>query len=579
MQSLVADQAPPDDAYQAVVDGAVALLGADSGALRYVDADDPKWMVAVAWSGATETSDRWQRRAPVSEGASGRVISGGRPVALLAPASERVRSQLAPAGTHAVMGVPLRERGHVVGALVVGTRDPRRRWSRSELRLLGAYGRQVEVALAVARAGHGTIMALTDPLTGLGNRALLLDRLERRLAQAHRGGRPATVLFLDLDRFKLVNDSLGHAVGDRLLVAVAERLRACLREGDVCARLGGDEFAILLAPRSNAEAVARRIIEDVDARYEIDGHDVFVGVSVGIASGREQAATLLRNADVAMYHAKRRGRGRFARFRSSMHTERLSRLDVDAQLRRGVERGDLELHFQPIVGLGSGAIVAFESLVRWRHPERGLVGPADFIPVAEETGLILEIDRWVRREACRQLRVWSAYGDVSVSFNATMRDLEQPEFAAGIEAAIGGAFEPSRLILEVTETAALEDAPGALASLHAVKELGLQIALDDFGTGYSSLLGLARLPIDVVKIARPFVARAGRDAKATGLLAGMVGLGRHMGVTTVAEGVETRAQRDLLHGLGCDAAQGWLLGRPTDASGATELLLGLRAAA
>jgi diguanylate cyclase (GGDEF)-like protein len=571
VQALVSEQAAPARIYQAVLDGALTLMNGESGALRFVDSDDPDWMVAVAVSSPFADS-RTGRRAPITEGASGRVITTGQMV-VLENESASISSRLAPPGTCAAIGVPLAERGEVVGALVIGSCDDMRRWSERDRVTMAAYGQHAEVALAVARAHHGALGALTDGLTGLGNRALLLDRLEHRLARAERDGSDVTVLFLDLDRFKIINDSLGHIVGDQLLIAVADRLRGCLRDGDLCARLGGDEFAVLLARRSDPEAVAQRIVRSLHGRFDIDGHEVFVGVSIGIASGRQPAETLLRDADVAMYHAKRAGAGRYARFEPRMHAALVSRLGLDVELRRAVERGEFELHYQPLTHLRTETITAFESLVRWRHPLRGLVPPAEFIPVAEETGLIVEIDRWVIQEACRQLAGWWREWPLAVSFNASMRDLQQPGFVGALEAAVAGAFPPSALILEVTESARLQDAPGALAALHAVKELGVRIALDDFGTGYSSLLSLSQLPIDILKIARPFLQASGPGAsKATGLLAGMIGLGRHLGLLTVAEGIERPEQRELLQAAGCDVGQGFLLGRPANAAATTRLL-------
>jgi diguanylate cyclase (GGDEF)-like protein len=572
VHALVSEQAAPKLIYHAVVDGALRLLGGDSGVLRFVDEADPGWMVAVAVRTTVGVSDPVRHRAPITEGLSGRVISTGKPVVAENQGPEDTGSRLAPPGTRAGLGVPICERGEVIGALVVGSTE-NRGWSQHDRRTMSAYGEHVEVALAVARAHHGALGALTDPLTGLANRTQLLDRLEHRLARASREGTDATVLFLDLDRFKLVNDSLGHLTGDQLLIAVADRLQGCLREGDVCARLGGDEFAVLLDGRSDAEVVAERIVVSLQACFAIEGHEVFVGVSVGIASGRQPAETLLRNADVAMYQAKRAGAGRFVRFEPSMHAALVSRLGLDAELRRAVEREEFELHYQPLVHLRTDTIAAVESLVRWRHPIRGLVAPLEFIPVAEETGLIVEIDRWVRLQACRQLAEWWRLSPLAITFNASMRDLQQPGFATSLEEAIGGAFPPSALVLEVTESAALQDAPGALAALHEVKELGVRIALDDFGTGYSSLLSLGQLPIDILKIARPFLQASGPGlAKATGLLAGMIGLGRHLGLLTVAEGIETPQQRELLEAAGCDIGQGFLLGRPVDAAATSRLL-------
>jgi diguanylate cyclase (GGDEF)-like protein len=574
VQELIAEGTGAEHIYQAVVDGAVELLGGRSGSLRFVDRDDPGWMVAVATRDGAGSGERWRQRAPITEGASGRAITTSELVVLEAGAGEARASRLAPPGTRAAIAVPLHERGTVIGALVVGLGTDSRRWTREDRDVMAAYGRHVEVALAVTRANHGLLQALTDPLTGLGNRRLLLDRLEHRLARSDRGGLPVSVLFLDLDRFKLVNDSLGHRVGDELLIEVSARLRQCVRAGDVCARLGGDEFAVLLADGSDPAATAARIIAVLGRRFDIGPHQMFVSVSIGIATGRDEAETMLGNADIAMYQAKRSGPGRYADFAPTMHAARRSRLDLDTELRGAVERNEFELRFQPILDLRSNSVVAFESLVRWRHRRRGLVAPAEFIPAAEETGLIVEIDRWVLEEACRQLARWSEHTPLAISVNVSVADLQQPGYVELVQRAINGAFAPSALILEVTETASAIDAPGALRTLESIKELGVRVALDDFGTGYSSLLQLSRLPIDVVKIPRPFVADGGaRDGvDASRLLTGLIALGRHLGLTTVAEGVETAEDLDLLVQNGCDLGQGYFLGRPLDAAGAEELL-------
>ncbi|MGH2887968.1 MAG: putative bifunctional diguanylate cyclase/phosphodiesterase, partial [Solirubrobacteraceae bacterium] len=491
-------------------------------------------------------------------------------------AASPARSQLAPPGIKAGIAVPLRERGRVIGSISVGSNLPGWRVTADGEQLLTGFAEHIGIVLTVARAGYAVEQAFTDPLTGLGNRALLLDRLEHELVRADRGGEPVTVLFIDLDRFKLVNDSLGHLAGDRLLAAAAERLRDCVRDGDVCARLGGDEFAIVLSGASDPNAVADRIIESLQQSFTIDGHEVFIGVSIGIATGREDAGTLLRNADVAMYQAKHTGTGRRQRFEPSMHQALLSRLDLEADLRRAVERGEFELHYQPVYDLRTGQIAAFESLVRWRHPVRGLVAPIEFIPLAEETGLIVELGHWVLEQACAQLAAWYRQTPIAITVNAAIRELTRGDYAATVERAIAGAFPPSALIVEVTESAPIADAPTALSSLHAIKELCVRTALDDFGTGYSTLLNLTHLPVDVIKVAKPFVDAVGGPGRdPAGLLAGILSLGRHLGLTTVAEGIEREDQRHLLLELGCDLGQGYLMSRPLPAAAASELIVGL----
>jgi diguanylate cyclase (GGDEF)-like protein len=575
IQGLVSGGAPVQDVYQAVVDSAVRVLHADSGSLRFRDAEDPSWMVAAAWHGARGRSERWRQRSPITEGVSGLVLTTGEPVVTTGEEAGS-RSQLAPPGARATLGTPIRELGRVVGSLVVATSETNRRFTEQDQKLLADYVAHVGVTLSVARAGHAVEQAFTDPLTGLGNRTLLLDRLEHELVRSDRGGEPVTVLFIDLDRFKLVNDSLGHQAGDYLLAAVAGRLRGCVRDGDVCARLGGDEFAILLTGSADPNAVADRIIESLQRSFVVDGHEVFIGVSVGIATGREDAGTLLRNADVAMYQAKHTGTGGRQRFEPRMHEALVSRLDLESELRRAVERDEFELHYQPLYDLRTGQVAAFESLVRWRHPVRGLVPPIEFIPVAEETGMIVEIGRWVLEQACAQLAVWYRQAPVAVTVNASLRELQRSDYAATVERTIAGAFPPSALIIEVTESVPIVDAPTALASLHAIKELGVRTALDDFGTGYSTLLNLSHLPVDIIKVAKPFVDAVGGPGRdPAGLLAGILSLGRHLGLATVAEGVEREDQRRLLRELGCDLAQGYLMNRPLPAPAASELIVGL----
>ena len=575
VQSLVSRGAAPTAVYQAVVDGALGLLRGDGGSLRFLDLDDPEWMVAVAWHTSAGQGERWRHRAPVTEGLSGRVITTGEPAVLEDYQAVQTGSQLAPEGTQAIIGMPIREQQRVIGSLVVSSTTAGRHWTRHEQALLSSYAEHVGVVLAVARASSATREALTDALTGLGNRRVLLDRLEHELVRGDRGGEPVTVLFMDLDGFKLVNDSLGHGVGDQLLVEVAERLRGAIRDHDVCARLGGDEFAVLLIGAADPDAVARRIIEVVNRPFQIGTNEVFVSISVGIVRGRDEAETLLGHADVAMYHAKRSGAGGYARFAPSMQAALLSRLTLRTELRCAIAREEFELHYQPIFHLRSGRIAAFEGLLRWRHPDRGLLPALDFIAVAEQTGMIVEIGRWVLRHGCQQLAAWRRRAPITLNLNVSTRELEAPGYADIVRDAIAGAFPPSALILEVTERQPLDDVPDVLETLRAVKALGVRLALDDFGTGYGTLINLSRLPIDLLKIARPFldaVQDERQEHNPRGLLAGTIGLGRHLGLTTIGAGIEHREQRDLLTELGCDLGQGFDLGHPLDAAGAGQLL-------
>ncbi len=584
IQSLVSSCAAPAEIYQAVVDGALRLLRCNSGSLRFVDQEDPTWSVAMAWHGSAGQGERWRHRAPITEGLSGQVIATGKPAALEDYRAAQTGSQLAPLGTQAIIGVPIHEQGRVVGSLVVGSTLERRRWTQREWKLLLAYGEHISVALAVVRASHAAQQALSDSLTGLANRRMLLDRLEHELVRADRGGEPVSVLYMDLDGFKLVNDSLGHSVGDQLLVAVADRLRGCGREGDVCARLGGDEFAVLLSGQIDPVTVAERIIDVLQRRFQIAGHEVFVGVSIGIVTGREEAETLLGRADMAMYQAKRAGGGAYARFEPSMHAALVSKLNLRTELRRAIEREEFELHYQPLFDLRSGKLVAFEGLIRWRDRARGLVAPLEFIPIAEQTGMIIEIGRWVLEQGCSQLGAWWRQTPIALSLNVSTRELQQPDYTKAVDDAIRdprhGPFPASALILEITERAPLEGVPGVLESLRAVKKLGVRVALDDFGTGYCTLLNLRQLPVDLLKIAKPFLDASGSDERnPADLLGGIVALGKHLGLMTVAEGVERPEQQALLVKLGCDFAQGYLLGYPLDAAGAERLLTADRAQA
>jgi diguanylate cyclase (GGDEF)-like protein/PAS domain S-box-containing protein len=417
-----------------------------------------------------------------------------------------------------------------------------------------------------------------DPLTGLPNRALFLDRLERARARVRRGARGLfAVLFLDLDRFKVINDSLGHSAGDGLLVQVARRIEACLRAGDTVARLSGDEFAILLeeiaAPDESVE-ISQRIHEALMHPFQVAGHELYVTASIGIALGDRLAAdlpALVRDADTAMYRAKISGRGRSQMFTGEMRSEVLARLQLESDLRRGLDRGELEVHYQPIVSLRGNELTGFEALVRWHHPERGMLLPAAFIGVAEETGVILPLGMWVLEEACRQLAAWRAaeprWRDLAVCVNLSPRLFGQPDLVRRVREALERTGLPARCLkLELTEGLLIEDPEEAGRMLRELRAMGVGICLDDFGTGYSSLSYLNRFAVDVLKIDRSFVRDLSDGGDKLELVRNILRLGADLGLTVVAEGVETAEQRRCLTELDCRWMQGFEFSRPLPAA-------------
>ncbi len=415
--------------------------------------------------------------------------------------------------------------------------------------------------------------AFHDPLTALPNRALFRDRLGHALDRMKRQPGLVAVLFLDLDDFKVVNDTLGHEAGDRLLVAVGERLRGALRPEDTLARLGGDEFTVLLEDLPNA-AEARRTAERLAAilrpSFRLDGRDVFVSASLGIAvpTTEDQGPDdLLRLADVAMYQAKHSGKNRFAVFDTGMDAHAWQRLNLEAELRQAIDEEQLRLHYQPLVDLATERVVEVEALVRWQHPERGLIPPGDFIPLAEETGLIVPLGRWVLDEACRQAAEWSrtdpASAAVGIAVNLSARQFRHAGLVDDVALALAKAgLAPERLKLEITETAAVEDASSTIAAMRALKELGVRLAIDDFGAGYSGLSYLRRCPVDALKIDRAYVAGLGRDAADAAMVRAVVVFARTLGLSVTAEGVETATQLAELRALGCERGQGFLFARP-----------------
>ena len=424
--------------------------------------------------------------------------------------------------------------------------------------------------------------ALHDPLTGLANRSLFTQVVASRLESRDPAGTVPIVLFVDLDDFKLVNDSLGHAAGDALLVAVGDRLHSVLRATDMAARLGGDEFAVLLRDTPDMKAsmrVANRLTAAMGPLFEIEGRDVNVRASVGVAAGRpgvETAGELLRNADVAMYSAKARGKGRVVVFEPSMHDAVMARAQLSADLEHAIAAREFVLQYQPIVELATGRMVGVEALVRWEHPERGRIGPDDFIRVAEESDSILEIGRWVLGQACQQRRAWHRIAGAepfTVSVNISARQLVQPDFVGEVLTIIREAgVEPADIVLEMTETSMLQDSAATRSKLQDLRDAGIGVSIDDFGTGYSSLSYLQRFPVTTLKIARDFVDVDGLDADAWELASAIVALGRALRLSVVAEGVEQWSQLGRLRTLGCEFAQGFYFARPLDPASIEALL-------
>jgi diguanylate cyclase (GGDEF)-like protein/PAS domain S-box-containing protein len=442
-----------------------------------------------------------------------------------------------------------------VGGLVVNTRDI------SERRTLQA------------RLTH---QAFHDELTRLANRALFLNRVAHAVARAPRGKHPAAVLFLDLDDFKKVNDSLGHAVGDELLVAAAGRLMTCVRPADTIARLGGDEFAVLLEDvdaMADVEVVAERISSALRAPFRVSGRDVFIGVSIGIAAvdAGETPDDVLRNADLAMYFAKSRRKGHYAIYASEMHEHVMERLELEADLRAAVQRQDFQVEYQPIVNLESGEVYGAEALVRWHDPSRGVIAPGRFVELAEETGLIIPIGRTVLREACERARDWRTHfrsaQPLQMSVNLSGRHFQEASLLDDVCAALKeSGLEPGGLTLEITESVLMQRSDTTLDKLRALKGLGLNLAIDDFGTGYSSLGYLQQFPIDVLKIDRTFVDAVGNEDEDPVLARAIIALGKTLGIETVAEGIERPEQRDGLRALGCTLGQGFLFAHPMNAT-------------
>ena len=573
----ISRRGPLPEVLDAIVEGARDLLGDEVVGLRLVDRDDPGYAYLVSSTGVSHAVVATTKRSSLSVGAGGRAIVEDRVVILndyqtadLAM-NEFVGDQL-----QSAIAVPIHENGRAVGSITVATHSTGRVYTDTDREMLTALADQASVALNDAKAADQMRhLAYHDALTGLPNRLLFFEHLVRAVANANRSGTSTAVLYLDLDRFKLVNDSLGHNVGDMLLEAAAKRLRASLRTADLAARLGGDEFAVLAENTSadGATLLAGRICEAFANPFSIGGHELTVSASVGVVvddAGHTDADGLLRNADLAMYRAKVDGFGRHAMYEPNMHAVASDRAHLEGNLRRAVQLDQFEVHYQPIVWLATGKVLGVEALVRWRREDGVLVSPAEFIPVAEEMGLIVAIGRMVMDTSMRQVREWQDTQpdewSLNLSINLSARQLYEPDVVSEIlEALTATGFDPTHLTLEITETALMHDTTTVSTRLEELRTAGARIALDDFGTGYSSLSYLRNFPIDVLKVDKSFIDDIATSSERANLARGIIELGRTMHLDIVAEGIEDPLQVVELLRLHCSMGQGFHFARPLPA--------------
>ncbi len=524
----------------------------------------------------------WAERMPNGDG----VLYPSGPQGLVGAFRER--------GIREAMVLVIRRDGRVVGTILVGNRVGEvDHFDQSDLELFEPLARNLGVVLESgsleqslqqlrdleAQLRH---QAYHDPLTALANRSQFIERVEMALEFSNSDASRMAVLFIGVDDFKVVNDSLGHPVGDQLLISLARRIKQVVGPEDAAARLGGDEFGVLLdcPSREVAESVAESLLAAIRRPVVVDGQELQVRASVGIAMGDSGrwADELLRNADVAMAAAKTAGKNRVQLFDPDMHLAVIERHELIADLQRAVERDEFELYYQPIVEAATGRIVALESLIRWNHPQRGMVPPDAFIPVAEDTGLILPMGRLILQKACAQARDWQErypqHRELAMAVNLSGRQLQQVSFVGDTMQVIAeSGVTAQTLILEITESILMDDTESHIAKLGQLKSLGLRLAMDDFGTGYSSLSFLSQLPIDILKIAKPFVERLGRSKKDEAFAAAIVRLGHTVGMSLIAEGVERADQLEVLRRLGCDMVQGWYFAKAGNAAATEELLV------
>jgi diguanylate cyclase (GGDEF)-like protein len=576
VQRMIVDRAPLQEILDVIVASIARLVGDELVGLRLLDPEMLGVLRMVASHGIPLDTYREVEKGAVGAGAGGMALEEDRLVVI---EDYRDHSSALPGltklGVRSAAAAPIRQDGKPVGSLVIASTVAGRRYRDTERAALIAFAEHA--SLAVSDAGRTRQMlhsALHDALTGLPNRLLFSDRLDQRLVGGRRTRPPTAVLFLDVDALKRINDSLGHLVGDEVLVETARRLSATVRTEDTVARLAGDEFTVLLdeiTGESEALAVAGRLLEAVRQPIEAGGRRLSLTASIGVRlarAGVDRAADVMRGADLAMYEAKARGGGAVALFHRDLDQRAVRRLELEGELRAAMEVGEFRVLYQPIVALPSGRIQGVEALVRWDRGERGLVSPAEFIPMAEETGLIVELGAWVLGEACRTVVGLDSETGVALtlSVNLSARQLLEPGLEATVVSALSGSgLRPGRLTLEITESVLMADTTATINRLASLRGLGVRVAIDDFGTGYSSLGYLRRLPLDAVKIDRSFIEDVTDGTRQAALVHAIVELCRTLELDTVAEGVETNEQAVRLTELGCELAQGFLFGRPMPA--------------
>ncbi|HEX4578742.1 MAG TPA: EAL domain-containing protein [Candidatus Dormibacteraeota bacterium] len=582
IQRSITRRVPLDDVLNTITASARDLLDVEMATLRLIDQQSPGEMLLAAQDGLPADVARSIHRTNVGEGASGRAVADDRLIVIETDQVLDARPELAGENVQRAMAAPVRDGDRPTGTILVATTRPDRRFGPVEQEVLIAFAEHASLALTDAkRVEHIRQLAFHDELTGLPNRGLFMERLEQALIRSRRRRGHVAVLFLDLDRFKTINDSLGHTAGDQLLVTVGERLRHCLRDEDTASRLGGDEFAILAhCDRAGAIEIAARLLTAMEPSFLIDDREVSVAASIGISldrGGHSDAGGMLRDADTAMYRAKFGAGNGFVVFERSMHAAALARIDLEASLRRALLCDEMHLDYQPIVRLADGEVLGLEALIRWHHPERGIMNPLDFIPLAEETGQIAPLGRWILKEACEQARRWqqsdARLRHLSISVNVSPRQLQDQRFVQDVADALSlSGLDPGDLVLEITEGAVMVDAESAIRVLHALRALGVSLAVDDFGTGHSSLALLRRLPVDVLKVDKMFVDNIVTDPVAAAFLETIVRMGEILSLTVVLEGIESAAQVALIAGCGGVLGQGYQLGRPMGSAAVDRLL-------